>query len=66
MRIWIRVTWKAVEAAVAALKDRAVSNHDRARKTWSSKKAAELRAEADQTDAYAEEFRESLHGDEEK
>lgn len=66
MRIWIRVTWKAVEAAIAALKDRSVNGHERARKTWSSKKAAELRTEADETDAYAEEFRKSLNGDEEK
>lgn len=66
MRIWVKVTWKAVEAAIAALKERSMNSHERARKTWSGKKAKELRAEADQTDDYAEEFRKSLHGEEEK
>jgi hypothetical protein len=61
MRIWINVGFRTVEKVIGALKSLSISLHRDAGTHKDSQVAAEIRRDADEIDAAAEEVRKSFH-----
>jgi hypothetical protein len=61
--IWIRVPLRAVERAIAVLKEQSMLGHRRAQR---DKKNGDVREAADKDESYAEAFKQSLRDDDEK